>query len=107
MRYEIVLSPAAIEDLRSLKAHRRAAVRDAIETHLRHEARTESRSSMKRLRGISHPQFRLRVDEPRVYYDVSENTVEILGIVFKSEAEAWLERLEKESETSGTGRSQE
>ena len=95
MRYEIILSPAAIEDLRTLKAHWRAEVRDAIETHLRHDPATESKSRIKRLRGVSRPQFRLRVGEIRVYYDVSDDLVEVLGIVLKSEADAWLERVEK------------
>lgn len=95
MHYEIILSPAAIEDLRILKAHWRAEVRDAIETHLRHDPATESKSRIKRLRGVSRPQFRLRVGEIRVYYDVSDDLVEVLGIVLKSEADAWLERVEK------------
>jgi len=98
MRYEIILSPEAIEDLRSLKADWRATVRDAIEKHLRHTPTKESKSRIKRLRGISHPQYRLRVDEARVFYDVSEETVKILGIVLKSEAEAWLERVGKQNE---------
>jgi hypothetical protein len=37
MAYEIVLAPEAVEDLRALKANIRAAVRRAIEIHLRHE----------------------------------------------------------------------
>jgi mRNA-degrading endonuclease RelE of RelBE toxin-antitoxin system len=65
-------------------------VRTAIETHLRHEPRKASRSRIKRLRGVSRPQFRLRVGEHRVFYDVSERTVEILAIVAKPEAESWL-----------------
>jgi mRNA interferase RelE/StbE len=36
MRFEIVLSPEAVEDLKKLKANVRAAVRPALETHLRH-----------------------------------------------------------------------
>jgi mRNA interferase RelE/StbE len=36
------------------------------------------------------PQYRLRVDEIRIFYDVSGTTVEILAIVAKSEAETWL-----------------
>ena len=36
------------------------------------------------------PQYRLRVDEVRVFYDVSRSTVETLAIVAKSEAETWL-----------------
>jgi len=96
MRYEIILSPAAIKDLRTLKAHWRAKVRDAIETHLRHDPAKESKSRIKRLRGVSRPQFRLRVGEIRVYYDVAEDLVEVLGIVLRSEADAWLERVEKQ-----------
>ena len=44
----------------------------------------------RRLRGLARPQYRLRVDEVRVFYDVSNSTVEILAIVGKSEAESWL-----------------
>ena len=102
MHYEIILSPEAIEDLRSLKANGRATVRDAIEKHLRHFPTKDSKSRIKRLRGISHPQYRLRVDEVRVFYDVSEETVEILGIVSKSEAEAWLEKVGKQNEADST-----
>lgn len=90
MRFEIILAPEAVEDLRRLKANLRAAVREALETHLRHEPTKTSRSRIKRLRGLSRPQYRLRVDEVRVFYDVSGSTVEVLAIVAKSEAESWL-----------------
>jgi mRNA interferase RelE/StbE len=91
MRYEIIFSPEAVADLRRLKAHLRAAVRDAIEQHLRHEPIKESKGRIKRLRGRARPQFRLRVDEVRVYYDVEAGTVEILAIVLKSESGSWLQ----------------
>jgi len=58
--------------------------------HLRHEPEKTSRSRIKRLRGLRRPQYRLRVGEVRVYYDVSSATVEVLAIVAKSEAESWL-----------------
>ena len=90
MPFEIVLAPEAVEDLRVLKANLRAAVRDAMETHLRHEPTKASRSRIKRLRGVERPQYRLRVGEVRVFYDVSGEAVEILAIVAKSEAEPWL-----------------
>ena len=90
MRFEIVLAPEAVADLRRLKANLRTAVREALETHLRHEPTKTSRSRIKRLRGLSRPQYRLRVEEVRVFYDVSGSTVEVLAIVAKSEAESWL-----------------
>jgi mRNA-degrading endonuclease RelE of RelBE toxin-antitoxin system len=72
-------------------------VKDAIEKHLRHNPERISKSRMKRLRGISRPQYRLRVGEIRVFYDVSSEAVEILAIVPKSKAAAWLDDVgEKE-----------
>ncbi|MGH6983509.1 MAG: type II toxin-antitoxin system RelE family toxin [Stellaceae bacterium] len=93
MRFAILLAPEAVEDLRGLKANRRAEVREAIETHLRHEPGKTSRSRIKRLRGVTKPQFRLRVGEIRIFYDVSEGVVEVLAIVVKSEADTWLTRF--------------
>ena len=92
MRYEIILAPEAAQDLKHLRAHERAEVRDAIERHLRHQPAGTSRSRIKRLRGVSRPQFRLRVGEIRVYYDVTEKAVEVLAIVSKSIAADWLEK---------------
>lgn len=90
MPFDIILAPEAVEDLKRIKAHLRAAVRAALETHLRYEPEKMSRSRIKRLRGLRQPQYRLRVGELRVFYDVSGTTVEVLAIVAKSEAEAWL-----------------
>jgi mRNA interferase RelE/StbE len=93
MRFEIVLAPQAVEDLGTLKANIRSAVRAALETHLRHEPMKTSRSRIKRLRGLARPQYRLRVGEIRISYDVSAGTVEVLAIVSKSEAGKWLEQF--------------
>jgi mRNA interferase RelE/StbE len=54
-----------------------------------------SRSRIKRLRGLARPQYRLRVGEVRVFYDVSGESVEVLAIVSKSEAAIWLEQFGK------------
>ncbi len=83
MRFEILLAPETVEDLRRLKAGERTAVKEALETHLRREPTKTSRSRIKRLRGIARPQYRLRVEEVRVFYDVSGSTVEVLAIVPK------------------------
>jgi mRNA-degrading endonuclease RelE of RelBE toxin-antitoxin system len=90
MRFEIILAPEAVADLRRLRANKRAAVKGALETHLRHEPTKTSKSRIKRLRGLARPQYRLRVEEVRVFYDVSGSSVEVLAIVPKSEAESWL-----------------
>ena len=92
MRYTVIVAPEAVEDVRALKPHLRSAVRDAIEQHLQHAPTTVSKSRIKCLRGVSRPQFRLRVGEVRVFYDVRGTTVEVLAVVSKSEAERWLKR---------------
>ena len=93
MRFEIILAPEAIEDFRALKANVRSTVRDALETHLRFEPMKTSRSRTKRLRGLTRPQYRLRVGEVRIFYDVSAESVEVLAIIPKSEAAKWLEQF--------------
>jgi len=90
MRYQIVLSPEALEDLKALGAVPRAAVREAMESHLRHEPSRTSRSRIKRLRGLSRPQYRLRVGDLRVFYDVTKRAVHVLAIVSKADAARWL-----------------
>ncbi|MGA7538076.1 MAG: type II toxin-antitoxin system RelE/ParE family toxin [Steroidobacteraceae bacterium] len=90
MRFEIILAPEAVEDLKGRKANVRAEVKAALERHLRREPGRLSRSRIKRLRGLRRPQFRLRVGDVRVFYDVSDRAVEVLAIVTKSEAELWL-----------------
>src|SRR3989449_10772288 len=90
MRYEVVLAPEAARAYRSLSAYRRAEVRDALERHLRHEPTRVSKSRIKRLRGLSQPQYRLRVGEVRVFYDVKREGVEVLAIVTEARAASHL-----------------
>lgn len=93
MPFVIVLAPEAVEDLKRFKANARADIRSALEVHLRGQPKKLSRSRIKRLRGLRQPQYRLRVGEVRIFYDVTETTVEILAIVTKSEAQSWLEQF--------------
>ena len=90
MRFEIELTDEAVADFKGLKAALRVTVKDAMEIHLRHEPKKVSRSRIKRLRELSKPQFQLRVEDVRVFYDVDENTVTVHAIVLKSEAASWL-----------------
>ena len=103
VRFEIILAPGAAEQLRSLPAHDRSKVRDALEVHLRYEPTKVSRSRIKRLRGLEQPQYRLRVDEIRVFYDVTETEVQVLAIVPKAQAQAWLDEEGTQAEEGGPG----
>ncbi len=95
MRYTIILAPEAVEDLAHLKAASRTSVKAALEVHLRNEPSKISRSRIKRLRGLSRPQYRLRVGNLRVFYDVVDGQVQVLAIIPKSETSAWLNQFGK------------
>jgi mRNA-degrading endonuclease RelE of RelBE toxin-antitoxin system len=110
MAYEIVLAPGAAATLKGLSTPVRTGVKDAIERYLRHEPTKVSKSRIKRLRGLSQPQYRLRVDDIRVFYDVTETQVQVLAIVTKAEAQAWLDEqgtpAEDDAESGGPRRSE-
>jgi mRNA interferase RelE/StbE len=89
--YRIVLTENAREDFDALDARRRAMVRDAMRVHLTHEPMKQSKSRIKRLRDLRHPQFRLRVEDIRVFYDVIDMDVVIIAIMPKEKTIQWLE----------------
>lgn len=93
MTLVIMLAPQAVEDLNRLQATKRATVKEALEVHRMHEPRKVSRNRIKRMRGLSRPQYRPLVDDVRVFYDVMDNTVEILAVVAKAEAASWLSQF--------------
>jgi mRNA interferase RelE/StbE len=106
MAYEIILAPSAVKELDALRADIKGRVRDAIELHLRHEPTKVSKSRIKRLRGLDRPQYRLRVDEVRVFYDVAQETVQVLAIVSKAQADPWLKAQGTPSKTGGPRQSE-
>ena len=91
MAYRIVLTENAWEDFDALDARTRATVREAMRVHLTHEPTKQSKSRIKRLRHLRHPQFRLRVEDIRVFYDVIDMDMVIIAIMPKKETIQWLE----------------
>jgi hypothetical protein len=51
---------------------------------------------------LSRPQYRLRVDDLRVFYELVGDEVHVLAIVAKSDAEAWLEEAGRRDENGPT-----
>ena len=62
-----------------------------------HEPKRTSKSRIKRLRGVAKPQYRLRVGDVRVFYDVVGAEVHILAIIYKPDAERWLAEEREQS----------
>jgi mRNA-degrading endonuclease RelE of RelBE toxin-antitoxin system len=106
MAFDIVLAPEAARVLQKLRGHERALVKDTIVRHLRYEPTKVSKSRIRRLRGLSQPQYRLRVGDIRVFYDVTETAVEVLAIVPKAQAQAWLAEKGTPGPGGGAGASQ-
>jgi mRNA interferase RelE/StbE len=105
MVFEIILAPGAVDALKTLSVPVRAGVQEALALHLTHEPAKVSKSRIKRLRRLSQPQFRLRVGDIRVFYDVTETEVHVLAVVTKAQAQAWLDQqgtpTEDETEIGG------
>ena len=92
MRCRITFAPEALHDYNDLRSHEKAEVRDAINEHLQNQPTQESKSRIKRLRELDRPQFRLRVGDIRVFYDVMNGEVIVLGIIEKSATAEWLKK---------------
>ena len=92
MRYQVVIAKSAQEEFKKMDAGSRSSLKEAMETHLGNAPKKESKSGIKRLKGLRQPQYRLRVDRLRVFYDVNDEQcrVEVLGFVMKPEADNWL-----------------
>jgi mRNA-degrading endonuclease RelE of RelBE toxin-antitoxin system len=97
MRYEIVLTDTAKRHYRALDARWQAVVKKGMETHLRHEPMKISKSRIKRLREMEHPEYRLRLDKYRVFYDVAGQSVVVLAIVPKADIADWLNEYGEKS----------
>ncbi len=91
MRYDIHWAHTAREDLERLRGFEPAGIVDAVDQHLQHQPTRVSKSRIKRLRGLASPQYRLRLGEIRVFYDVEGNDVYVLAVIPKSESAAWLD----------------
>ncbi len=91
MSYEVVLTDTAKAHYDGLEAGTRARIRKGLQEHLAHEPTKLSRSRIKRLQEMEHPEYRLRLDPFRVFYDVVGRTVVVLAIVPKQGANEWLD----------------
>ena len=95
--YTIMLKPSAIADLDALRKYDATQIADAMERHLQHNPTKQSKSRIKRLRGISNPDFRLRVGDYRIFYGVDEiaRRVEVLRVMHKDQAIQYYKELKR------------
>jgi addiction module RelE/StbE family toxin len=96
--HEIVFDQQAIDDLKSLRAYDRTAILDAIDRILSATPTQASKSRIKRLRGVDSPMYRLRIDDYRVFYDVVEDDVQVMRVIAKEFADAYLREMGYEAQ---------
>jgi mRNA-degrading endonuclease RelE of RelBE toxin-antitoxin system len=70
--YTIRVSPGAQQDVQSLRPFDQKKIVEGIETHLSWEPTKASRSRIKQMAQPFWCQYRLRIDDFRVYYDVDQ-----------------------------------
>jgi len=84
--YKIRLSPQAITDLENLRTFHRTAIMEQVGRVLSVNPTLESRARIKRLKEPAPSQYRLRVADFRVFYDVEEGAVYVVRVMSKEAA---------------------
>jgi mRNA interferase RelE/StbE len=84
--YEIRYASEAVADLRGMRTFDQRNVLNGIELHLLHQPKTVSKSRIKLMLQPFWSQYRLRVGDFRIYYDVNddERVVNVLRVLVKT-----------------------
>jgi mRNA interferase RelE/StbE len=84
--YEIRYAGEAVADLRGMRPFDRRKVVDGIELHLVHQPKFVSKSRIKAMIQPFWCQYRLRIDDFRIYYDVDDSgrAVNVLRVLMKT-----------------------
>jgi mRNA-degrading endonuclease RelE of RelBE toxin-antitoxin system len=93
MPYEVRYSTTAVRQLRKLRAFDRATILDEIERTCMINPAVQSKARVKKLRQPASTQFRLRVGDFRVFYDVDQigHIVDVVQILSKADSYGYLE----------------
>jgi mRNA-degrading endonuclease RelE of RelBE toxin-antitoxin system len=93
MPFEIRYSSKAVKQLKACRAFDRATILDEIEQTLTVNPTVQSKARVKKLRQPAPTQFRLRVGDFRVFYEVDEATdvVSVVQILSKADSLTYLE----------------
>lgn len=84
--YQIFYAKRAADDVRTLRRFDQRKVMQGIERHLTGQPKLVSRSRIKLMRQPFWSQFRLRLEDLRVYYDVDDDLrqVRVLRVLTKT-----------------------
>ncbi len=85
-----------------LRAFDRSTVKEAVQQSLRFLPTEISKPGIKRLRGLSKPQYHLRQGDFRVFCDVYKAEVVILAVLHKDDVETWLNQFGVREDETGS-----
>ena len=93
MPFEVRYSTTAAKQLKRLRAFDRATILDEIERTLTTNPTMQSKAKVKKLRQPAPTQYRLRVEDFRVFYDVDDvsHFVDVVQILSKEDSLPYLE----------------
>ena len=96
-KFEIILKQSAVKDMDGLRKYDAVTIADRIEKHLVHKPDKISKSRIKKLKGIKDPDYRLRVGEYRVFYNINkaEGRVVILRVMHKDQTHKYFKEVKK------------
>ena len=96
-KFKVILKPSAVKDMDSLRKYDAAAIAENMEKHLVYEPDKKSKSRIKKLKGIKDPDYRLRVGEYRVFYNIdkAEGKVVVLRVMHKEQTHEYYKEVKK------------
>ncbi len=91
MAFAIEYSEESLNQLRNLRAFDRSAILSQIRQVLSTSPTKTSKARVKSLRQPAPTEYRLKVGEFRIFYDIVDDIVYIRQILSKSDSAAYLE----------------
>lgn len=97
MAFEIRYSRTSHNQLKGLRAFERATIIQQIESVLGTSPTLTSKARVKRLRQPAPTDFRLKVDDFRVFYNVVDEVVQVVQILSKPDAISYCQEQDDDS----------
>ncbi len=91
MAFAIEYSEESLNQLRELRAFERSAILGQIRQVLSTSPMQTRKARVKRLRQPAPTEYRLKVGEYRIFYDIVEDIVDIRQILSKTDSVPYLE----------------
>ncbi len=92
MKYEVRYSDRALQQIKPLRAYDKAAILEKIEQVLTTGPVKTSKTAIKLLEQPAPAQYRLRVGNYRIFYNVEGDVVRIVEIMTKEDSVIFLRR---------------